>query len=740
VSLRKSGREAGFPQAFRLAPLVFSAALLQAGLVEAQQASPLTEAAQREIQAIDELLVKAVSEFDGPQQGRSIVLFEDIIGQLDRLKQRGGLTPHARTMLAQAYEYRGRAYFNIGLQEKAAESFRSLIQLQPQWAISKEKVSPKIVDAFNQVKKSIVGYLAVNSKPAGAKVSLNGEFLGLTDFFPMDVIAGDYTVEIARDGFRTETRTVAVAPRATEIISVDLVRTLASSFFITEPTGVEIWVDGELKATTSGSLSPELASEARAKGLDPGRASARTEAANLSLGSHIVELKMKCHETIRRTVELTEPKDYFSEPVRLEESVASLQLRSEPPGARIFLDGESKGLTPKDLDGICSGPHRLEVKHASGKFTQDLVLAKNESLTLNCPIRPSLAFLGVVAESASGERIVADVEEKLIQNLSKITTLNFIAAPRETVDRTLDSEKLTRKSLISGSSPDGDAVRKVTEKLATALEVQGFLIALLPEERLQRTAVLHLLAAGNTISDPWDVIFSEQASYLRFISAVDQKATVYRPWTGLITVDTMLHEGVPVLRVVPGSPASQFGVQAGEILYAVDGKPVKRTADFLSLVEKEKKAKDKISLSLRGATGSNRTLELSLEQTPQEIPLNEPTLLYNKIMMDLRQQVEGYPGTEAAAFARLNLAICAMHFDDFAAAHEHLLKARAELPQRPGLSQGTALYYLGVSLEQLNYRKEAVEAYRAAAAFKDATLFNNDGPAVSPLASRRASP
>jgi len=106
--------------------------------------------------------------------------------------------------------------------------------------------------------------------------------------------------------------------------------------------------------------------------------------------------------------------------------------------------------------------------------------------------------------------------------------------------------------------------------------------------------------------------------------------------------------------------------------------------------------------------------------------------------MDLRQQVEGYPGTEAAAFARLNLAVCAMHFGDFAAAHEHLLKARAELPQRPGISQGTALYYLGLALERLGYKKEAADAYRAAAAAKDATLFDNDGPAVAPLAVRRA--
>ena len=145
--------------------------------------------------------------------------------------------------------------------------------------------------------------------------------------------------------------------------------------------------------------------------------------------------------------------------------------------------------------------------------------------------------------------------------------------------------------------------------------------------------------------------FGEAASYLRFIAAVDQKATVYRPWTGLITVDTRLHEGVPVLRVVPGSPAAQAGVQPGEVLYAVDGKPIKQTAELIALVE-SRKPERQLGLHLRGAAGAAHAWTLALSQTPQEIPLNDPALLYNKVMMDLRQQVEGYPGSEAAAFAR----------------------------------------------------------------------------------------
>ena len=712
-----------------------------AGAAWAQEAVPAPaapDAVQRELQAIQDLLVRATAEFDGPQQSRSIVILDEIITRLESLRRDGTLPPRGREVLGQAYELRGRAYYNIGLQEKAADSFRSLIQLQPQYAISKDKVSPKIVDYFNSVKKALVGYLAVSSRPAGAKVTLNGEFLSLTDFFPLEVLAGDYTVEVAREGYRTESRTVSIAPRATETLEVPLTRTSASAFFVTEPPGVEIWMDGALAVTTAGTLAPDFAAAVREKGLDPARASARTEIGGLSLGSHVVELRKKCHELVRKTVDFAEAKDYDLEPAKMEESLASLSLRSDPPGARIYLDGEAMGVTPKDLEGVCSGKHRVEVKHASGKFLQDVVLERNESLTLDCPIRPSLAFLGVVAESAGGERVAAEVQETLVKNLSKITSLNFVPAPRETVDRILEADRLARKGLLPGAGTDPDLIRKLTEKMAAALEVQGFLLAVLPEERLQRTAALHLLAAGNTVSDRFDVAFNEAASYLRFLSVVDQRAAVYRPWTGIITVDTLLHDGVPILRVAAASPGAQAGLQPGEVIDAADGHVIRQTTELLALVE-AKKPKDKIALHVKGA-GAARAVDVVLGQTPQEIPLNDPALLYNKVMMDLRQQVEGYPGTEAAAFARLNLAVCAMHFGDFAAAHEHLLKARTELPQRPGISQGTALYYLGLALERLGYKKEAVEAYRAAAAAKEATLFDNDGPAVAPLAARRAGP
>jgi len=724
---------------FALALLCCAAPLL------AQEAGEPQEALLRQLQSAQEALARAVAEFDGPQQSRSIVAFDEVITRLEAAGPRT-LPPRGRDLLVQAYEYRGRAYYNIGLSEKASENFRQLVQLAPDHALSKDRVSPKIVELFNSVKRSLVGYLAVSSKPAGARVTLVGpgearSDLGLTDFFPVEVLAGEYRVEVARPGYKTETRSVSLAARATQSLEIELLRVQASLFFITQPAGVEIWIDGELRGTTAPGLAPDLHEAALARGLDPAQASARTEVGNLSLGSHAVEFRRRCFETARRTVETAQAQDYEADPIRLDESLASLRLVSDPPGARILLNGESRGVTPAQIDGICAGRVRVEVKHAAGKFIKDLVLGKDEAVSLDCPIRPTLALLGVEASGASGQRYLAEAEEKIRQNLGQLGSLNFIVAPREAVDRILEQEKTSRAALLPGASPDPDLVRKVTERLAGALEVQGFLMALLPEERLQRTAQLFLLAAGNTTAESLEVAFAESASYVGVLARLDATFANRRPWSGLITVDTELHEGVPVVRIVPGSPAEQAGIQPGDLLLALDGKPVKRTTDLLAAVA-AKKPGERLSLALRGAAAGSapRVVELAVGETAREIPLIDPQIVYNKAMMDQRSTVEGYPGSEQAAYAWLNLALCAMHFSDYAGAHDYLQKAKGELPVRPGLSRGTALYYLGLTLGKLGYRPQAVEAYKAASEAKDATLIDNDGPAVAPLAARRARP
>ena len=87
----------------------------------------------------------------------------------------------------------------------------------------------------------------------------------------------------------------------------------------------------------------------------------------------------------------------------------------------------------------------MEVKHPAGKFIQDMALAKNESRDprLPDPAQPGLPGRGG-GERRPASALLPDAEERILENLGKIATLNFIPAPRETVERILEPEKLSR--------------------------------------------------------------------------------------------------------------------------------------------------------------------------------------------------------------------------------------------------------------------------------------------------------
>src|SRR5262249_3173105 len=112
-------------------------ALLLPALAPPLRAQTAAESAAREIQGAQDQLARGVTEFEGPNQSRSVVLFDEVIGRLEGVRRQGLLSPQGRDLLAQAYELRGRAYFNIGLQEKASENFRLLVQLKPDYTITK---------------------------------------------------------------------------------------------------------------------------------------------------------------------------------------------------------------------------------------------------------------------------------------------------------------------------------------------------------------------------------------------------------------------------------------------------------------------------------------------------------------------------------------------------------------------------------------------------------------------------
>lgn len=675
---------------------------------------------------------------DPARQSQSIEFFSSIKDSIeDYRRSRGDISSGLLELEQKVLEHRARAYFNAGQMQGASDDFRQLIFTNPRYALDAEALSPKIVDFFEGLKQSLVGKIAVTSEPAGARVMVGPDFVGITNFFPVDVHTGAHKVEISLEGYESVVyEDVNILPGEVVTLEVMLFRNSAKLPVITQPGDVEVWVDGEFFEKTGGSLPPDLRSFIQPQ-FDANQLSAPLYLNALPLGQHVIELKKDCYEPIRYPFNAEEPKDYTALIYKLEDSVAQLQIMSNPPGARVFLDGEYKGNTPLDLPRVCSGAHHLEVKHSStGKYVEDLSVEKNEVLSLECPIRPTMAFLGLVAAEEVPNRDVDEIREKLTGELQKLEVMNLVF-PSPDLLRNLTGgagiSAFVSEGFVDTEGLSPDDVRDLSEKVGEALEAEALLVGYIPEQRLIKDVILNFLAVGSTVPDAYSLNYLDRESMATFTSRLSEATPIFGSWIGLKSIDTRLAEGPIVLRLVPDGPAASGGIELGDIVVEVDGSPVSQSLELLTRV-RAKQPGESLVMKLANQ-GASREVRVEAGRTPMEIPMKQEGMLYNKAIVDMKHRMVVDPSNEP--LARLNLALCHMALGDYETAlKEHLPNINFGDRIR-GISQGTVYYYQGIAYMKLEEMSEAARMFNQAMAFEEATLESDDGPRVAPLAKRR---
>jgi putative serine protease PepD len=90
--------------------------------------------------------------------------------------------------------------------------------------------------------------------------------------------------------------------------------------------------------------------------------------------------------------------------------------------------------------------------------------------------------------------------------------------------------------------------------------------------------------------------------------------TVQHAYLGVRIADTTDNSGAQVSQVLSGSPADKAGLQAGDVITAIDGKPV-TTADDLTARVNTYKPGDKASLTVK-RSGSTKTIDVTFGQRP----------------------------------------------------------------------------------------------------------------------------
>jgi tetratricopeptide (TPR) repeat protein len=664
----------------------------------------------------------------------AIAEFDQVVQVYDEGKLQDGGESTLRSV-AEALDLRARAHFNQGDRERARNDFVKLLHVQIDYQIDRRMVSPKVIELYEQVRKENVGTLSLSTDPPGAEVYLNDEQISRTPVSGRAVIGGTYKLRLVLKGFEEHQEDLILTPRSELKRDIKLTPNRRILQFITEPSAVNVLIDGTVAGTTFGTLPPELQSLAKDAGLDPARASAPLLIQNVEPGEHQIRFEKECFEpqprTIQVSLDLEKNSPQIFQPVALKQEVGTIRVTSHPSGAEVFVDGKSQGTTPLQQAVVCAGDRDIRLaKQGEGVWFDKVRIKPDVTNLLDATLRPTLLYLGTFRLDEWGRLNWSDRDKLLLEGMKTLRSVNQVRSD-DTLKSLRDNlvaelqQPTEAEKLRKGAGLPAARVLDCLGKLQADLLLVGISVS---EQGGKGTESLFLYSSEQPEPDMVKLDLEKPAEVQDFLARFDRNQELTRPWVGAAFTDTLLGEGPVVVRVVKSGPADQAGLLAGDQVLSVNAKKVSE-AKTLQVGTAGWKEKDHLSIAIR-RDAATQSLNLVVEATPVLIPMYAPDRLYNKALCDYRQLARGADEPLQRALAQVNLGLAFMHFRAYAKALSESFNVVA-LPARGGISRGTVRYYQGLCYLKKDLIPEARTAFQEAAASPEATLESNDGPPVA---------
>ena len=193
----------------------------------------------------------------------------------------------------------------------------------------------------------IVGMLDISSVPVKANIYLNGKHYGTTPRIISDLLIGDYTLKLEKEGCASVTKNITIEENQTLAIKENL------------PTGKEVVI----KTDQSGD---KIYVDDSYIGISP-------ITSNLSYGSHNIKA-VRGSQIAVKTVEVktTTVKDEF-----VLAFGKMINITSNQKGDDIYVDGKKVGTTPMEID-FSLGKHEVEVRRGKLYETGTVDVSKDK--------------------------------------------------------------------------------------------------------------------------------------------------------------------------------------------------------------------------------------------------------------------------------------------------------------------------------------------------------------------------
>ena len=204
----------------------------------------------------------------------------------------------------------------------------------------------KDVNIEIEAPEPITGMLDISSVPVKADIYINGKHYGTTPRIISDLLIGDYTLKLEKQGCASVTKIITIEENTTLAIKENL-PTGKEVVIKTDQSGDKIYVDDNYIGT-----SPITT--------------------NLSYGSHNLKA-VRGTQIAVKTVEVktTTVKDEF-----VLAFGKMINITSNKKGDDIYVDGKKVGTTPMEID-FSLGKHEVEVRRGKLYEKKDLQVTKN---------------------------------------------------------------------------------------------------------------------------------------------------------------------------------------------------------------------------------------------------------------------------------------------------------------------------------------------------------------------------
>lgn len=315
--------------------------------------------------------------------------------------------------------------------------------------------------------------------PEGAHVYVDGVQKGRAPLLLKNLLPGEYEVKLVLDDYSTEKKILKIDGSRPVTLKVKLLSLHASLSVESIPAGAEIYINGVYRGLTPGTFEP------------------------LKSGRHQLLLKKDGYRDFKRNIFLRERQD-FTMKAELEEKFGVLTIQSEPPSARVWLNGEFRGKTPLVLKKLHLGEYKLKMENegyavVEKKVVLDagkekvLVSVEMKKITGNllviCTLPGARVYVdgvekGVVKESLSVRDLIEGEHQlQVVKAGYKVCEEKFRVTPEKTVIVNVNLEKIVTKwkptvrlRLVTGGELEGEIISRRGKEIV--LRVKGGLITL----------------------------------------------------------------------------------------------------------------------------------------------------------------------------------------------------------------------------------------------------------------------